>query len=152
MSFTPEPGLVIRYDFLWKHESDTGQEHGRKDRPCAIILVAREQEDGSRKVLLCPITHTPPAPTQNAVPIPKKVAAALGFDSERCWIKTHEANELFWEKNKLPFGVSKASEERWTFGTLPYELGKQAFDRFREHREFRRSRTTRRNLDQELGR
>lgn len=35
----PEYGLVISYAYLWRHESETGQTEGLKDRPCAIVLA-----------------------------------------------------------------------------------------------------------------
>jgi hypothetical protein len=34
----PEPGRVIRYNYLWAKEQEQGREEGRKDRPCASSL------------------------------------------------------------------------------------------------------------------
>jgi hypothetical protein len=42
----PRPGLVIRYGFLWSHEAEAGAEEAAKDRPCAIVVAARRQENG----------------------------------------------------------------------------------------------------------
>jgi hypothetical protein len=150
LTLTPEPGLVIRYDFLWKHESQDGQEHGLKDRPCAIILASTVRDDGSRDIVLCPITHNPPEPGQNAVEIPLKVALHLGLDDVRSWIKTHEVNTLVWEQDRIPFGVTKARDNQWAFGKLPFALGKQAFDHVREHARFRRLKTTKRDNDKTI--
>jgi hypothetical protein len=36
---TPEPGLVIRYSYLWHAEARDGKEEGSKDRRCVIILA-----------------------------------------------------------------------------------------------------------------
>ena len=36
----PEIGMVISYEFLWRHEADKGPVYGRKDRPSAIVLKA----------------------------------------------------------------------------------------------------------------
>ena len=57
----PVPGLVIRYAYLWFGEYAAGQEEGVKDRPCAIVAAIRSDEDGNTRVLVLPITHTPPA-------------------------------------------------------------------------------------------
>ncbi len=35
----PEPGLVIHYEYLWRHESARGEERGAKRRPCAIVVA-----------------------------------------------------------------------------------------------------------------
>jgi hypothetical protein len=41
----PEPGLVISYAYLWHHEHRGGQEEGRKDRPCMIVLRTERTSD-----------------------------------------------------------------------------------------------------------
>jgi hypothetical protein len=132
MGVTPEPGLVIRYDFLWKDEARTGREEGAKDRPCAVVLATRPK-DGRREVVLCPITHAPPRPGETAVEIPYKVARYLQLDSDRMWIKTHEVNTLQWEEGQLPYGVSRARPDAWTFGMLPQALGRRMFEQVREN-------------------
>ena len=40
---TPEPGLIISYAYLWEHEAQSGQEEGRKDRPCVIALAVERR-------------------------------------------------------------------------------------------------------------
>ena len=58
MYFDPKPGLVIRYDFLWKEEECTGLIDGRKDHPCAIIVATKPKEDGNPDVFSAPLpTH-----------------------------------------------------------------------------------------------
>lgn len=54
----PQPGLVIRYSYLWHAEHEQGQEEGSKDRPCAIVLTYRE-EHGDTIVTVVPITLRP---------------------------------------------------------------------------------------------
>ena len=78
----PFPGLIIRYSYLWHSEFKTGQEEGSKDRPCAIIASIRDENEEMR-VLVLPVTHTPPARPELAVEIPAKVKARLQLDSER---------------------------------------------------------------------
>jgi len=128
----PRPGLVLRYDFLWKDERAAGQLHGRKDRPCAIVVVAGEKPDGSRDVVLCPVTHSPPGPGETAVPVPLAVARHLGLDDAPCWIKTDQVNVLHWEKGLIPHGVMPARKDAWAYGMIPQALGKQVFDQLRE--------------------
>jgi len=53
----PEPGLVIRYSYLWRAEHLRGQEEGVKDRPCAIVLAPERVEDDTLVVVL-PVTHS----------------------------------------------------------------------------------------------
>lgn len=56
MSFPePEPGLVIRYGYLWLREHRQGREEGSKDRPGAIVLHADDN-----RVVVVAVTHRPP--------------------------------------------------------------------------------------------
>lgn len=91
----PQPGLVIRYSYLWRSAYLDGAEEGVKDRPAAIILVVREGE-GSPTVTVLPITHAQPDDPRTAVEIPQPVKARLGLDSERSWVVLNEANRFRW--------------------------------------------------------
>ena len=73
---TPEPGLVISYAYLWDHEAQSGQEEGRKDRPCVIALAVERQQDGETLVTVLPVTHRPPDDAAAAVEIPLAVKTA----------------------------------------------------------------------------
>ena len=55
----PEPGLVIRYSYLWHDEFLEGREEGVKDRPCAVVLAAKTA-DGRTVTTVLPITHSLP--------------------------------------------------------------------------------------------
>ena len=133
MEVRPTPGLVIRYDFLWKDDHDAGLVHGQKDRPCVIILVSKPREDGASQVVVCAITHVPPDPDTPAVEIPHKVARHLNLDDDRMWIKTDQVNVFLWQEGRLPFGVTPARKGNWAFGVLPSQLAKAAFDQVRQH-------------------
>ena len=89
----PEPctGLIIRYGYLWAREHAAGFEEGRKDRPCAIVLVA-----GSGSVIVLPITHVPPHNSADGVEIPLLTKQRLGLDGDRSWIVVTEANQFSW--------------------------------------------------------
>lgn len=130
---TPETGLVIRYDFLWKNEAQLGVEDGKKDRPCAIVLISSTRHDGSHEVYVCPITHSPPHADETGIEIPYNVTQHLALDHARMWIKTHELNRFIWEKDRIPFGVTPARKQQWSFGMLPHALGKQVFEQVRQN-------------------
>lgn len=126
----PRPGLVVRYDFLWKDEGQAGVESG-KDRPCAIVLVAAARPDGSRDVLLCAVTHAPPLPAETAVPLPPAVARHLGLDDQPCWVKTDQVNRLIWEQRRIPYGILPVRKGQWAYGMVPQALGREIFEQVR---------------------
>lgn len=129
----PENGLVIRYDFLWKEEDRAGQEHGLKDRPCAVVLVGKAREGGRREVVVCPITHSPPGDKAGAIEIPDKVGRHLKLDEDRSWIITNEINTFDWTEGLIPFGMTQAAKGRWSFGVMPPRLYAQMRDRILAH-------------------
>lgn len=129
MSFPePEPGLVIRYSFLWKSESDHGREEGAKDRPCAIVLAGPKAGAG-RPVTVLPVTHSPPLAGQEAVEIPATVKRRLGLDSERSWIVLEEANRFTWPGPDLrpQPGMDLSSV---AYGFLPPDFFSDVFKQF----------------------
>lgn len=124
----PEAGLVIRYSYLWKSEHDQGREEGIKDRPCAIILATATSEDRT-KVIVLPVTHTPPADVRFAVEIPAITKRRLGLDDRRSWIVVSEGNQFTWPGPDLrPHpGQDLASIAH---GFLPPNLFREALARF----------------------
>ena len=105
----PQPGLVIRYSYLWHREAQQGHEEGRKDRPCAVV-VAMSNKDGSTRVYALPITHSAPTQGQQAIEIPPRVKNRLGLDGERSWIVFDEANVFAWPGPDLRFVPGKGAE------------------------------------------
>ncbi len=118
----PEPviGLVIRYSYLWQAEHARGQEEGRKDRPCAIILVTKA-EAGEKIVTALPVTHTPPNHPALAVEIPPATKRRLGMDDERSWIVLTEANRFVWPGPDLRPSV-QGEMSGAAYGLLPATL------------------------------
>jgi hypothetical protein len=51
----PEIGLVISYSYLWRDEAEAGHVEGRKNRPCAIVLVVQQAEGKAPVVTVVPI-------------------------------------------------------------------------------------------------
>ena len=148
MAYEPKIGDVIRYDFLWKEEERQGRIDGAKDRPCAVVLASKETEDGSRRLYLAPITHSPAAISDDSkgVEIPAKVSRHLGLDDEKSWIKTNQLNELIWPKDQIPVGVVPTKSGAWTYGRLPQDLGKQVYDGVRHHAQAHTIETVKRDL------
>lgn len=88
----PVEGLVIRYDYLWKDEHLRGRTEGRKERPCAIVIAAPDPEGKVDRVIVAPITHTPPRSPDDAIEIPHLVKKHLGLDDDRSWVVITEVN------------------------------------------------------------
>ena len=124
----PQPGLVIRYAYLWRREARAGQEEGAKDRPCAVVL-AHKDEDGGTRVYVLPVTHSPPDEDTEAVAIPTAVKQRLRLDDEHSWIVVSEANVFTWPGPDLRFVPGKSTASA-AYGFLPPALFKVVRDRF----------------------
>lgn len=113
----PEPGLVIRYSYLWLREYEQGREEGAKDRLCAIIL-ALVDADGDTRVTVLPVTHSAPGNPSTTIEIPHDTKRRLGLDSERSWIILTEANEFVWPGPDLR-PIPGADTATVAYGFLP---------------------------------
>jgi hypothetical protein len=126
----PVPGLVIRYSYLWHSEYLAGREEGQKDRPCAIVAALRPADDpGETRVLVLPVTHSPPEQPALAVEIPVPVKERLRLDAERSWVVLSEWNEFIWpgpDVRRAPSG----DESSIAYGMLPPRLFAGIRDRF----------------------
>lgn len=116
----PEPGLVIAYSYLWRHQRDTGAEEGRKIRPCAIVVAAAD-EDGDVKVYVAPITHLKPTDDPHAVELPMSVKRRLGLDDVPSWIVTRELNRFVWPGYDL-HPIARDKPDNFAWGFLPIEI------------------------------
>ena len=115
--------MVVRYAYLWREEYLRGKEEGRKDRPCAVIVVTTG-EAGDRVVTVLPITHTPPPKPALAVEMPTPTKRRLGLDDDRSWVLLNEANRFAWPGPDLrPTKPGKPTEV--TYGLLPRALFKE---------------------------
>ncbi|HEY1750350.1 MAG TPA: growth inhibitor PemK [Caulobacteraceae bacterium] len=137
----PEPGLVVRYSYLCSREAALGREEGSKDRPCAIILAARQGEGDFVYVL--PVTHSPPQSPGDAIEIPPATKARLGLDTERSWVVLTETNAFVWPGPDLRF-LPGGGPETLAYGMLPPAFFREVRDRFVAGVRARRSRVTRR--------
>ena len=124
---TPEPGLVIRYSFLWREQAARGQDEGEKDRPCAVVVTTKN-EMGETIVIVLPITHTPPRNKDLAVEIPAATKQRLGLDDDRSWIVVTDANRFIWPGPDLrPRVAGDASSV--AYGVLPAKLFNEVRDK-----------------------
>ncbi len=118
--------MVIRYAYLWRSEHERGLEEGAKDRPCAVLLAVTD-EAGDRKVVVLPVTHTPPRDPTLAVEIPPATKRRLGLDDARSWIIIAEANRFTWPGPDLrPMKSGETSTV--VYGELPADLFRKVRD------------------------
>jgi hypothetical protein len=130
----PEPGLVVRYDYLWAREADAGLRHG-KERP-ACLIVAYERGDAGIEAILVAITHRRPTGDTVGIEIPSRVRTLLGLDHEPCWVIVSEYNADVWPSPgvvPLPRG-----EKGFAYGIMPIPLFENVRARLIEELEARR--------------
>ncbi len=116
----PEPGLVIHYEYLWRHEHERGEERGEKRRPCAIV-VAVSAAGGEVECVVAPITHREPRPPSEGIEIPPRVKLYLGLDDQRSWIVVTDLNVFMWPGVDL-YPVPKRGPGAFEYGHLPPRL------------------------------
>jgi hypothetical protein len=124
----PQPGLVIRYAYLWKREAEAGREEGVKDRPCAVVL-ASEDDEGRTRVIVLPITHTMPRPPEEGIELPRPTQTRLGLDTARSWVIVSEGNDFNWPGPDLR-PLPGQGPESVAFGFLPPRFFHLVRDRF----------------------
>jgi hypothetical protein len=115
----PEPGLVIRYSYLWRSDHDAGHEQSPKARPAVIVLAVTKKQGEPTRVLVSPITHTDPG-FERGLEIPPKLKSALGLDEGRSWIVTDDINAFEWpgyDLEQIPGMPGK-----FAYGYLPRKL------------------------------
>jgi hypothetical protein len=116
----PEPGLVIHYEYLWRHESNQGEESGTKRRPCAII-IAVTGETGEVETVVAPITHSEPKAPAEGIEIPPRVKRHLGLDDQRSWVIVTDLNVFTWPGIDI-YPVPKSPPGTYEYGPIPPRL------------------------------
>jgi hypothetical protein len=111
----PVPGLVVRYNFLWRKDALEGLSESGKDRPCALILSSRK----TGKVTVIPITHSPPERGEEhlSIEIPTEICKLCGLDDGGNYIRLGESNRFVWpgpHLRRLPSDPAKVH-----YGQLP---------------------------------
>ncbi|MCV3766426.1 hypothetical protein [Rhizobium sp. TRM95796] len=140
----PEPGLVIRYSYLWAADAEAGRDEGSKDRPCAIV-AGRRVVSGLEIVTVVPVTHSPPRDANDAIELPAALKAHLGLDAKRSWIIVSETNDFVWPGPDIRPVPGRTGSKRYTYGVLPPRFFSHVRDRIlaraNEHRLRRISRS-----------
>ena len=136
----PEPGLVIRYDYLWTHEAAAGHDQG-KTRP-ACLVAGTDPAVLPRYVVLLPITHTPPAGDTVGIEIPARVRQAIGLDDMPSWVIVSEHNIDEWPNGGL--SPLPGQPDVFGYGFIPPGLFAQIKARFLELARAKKSGTVRR--------
>jgi len=123
----PQPGEVISYSYLWADEHEAGREEGVKSRPCAVVMSLAAT--GNTRIVVLPITHTPPGKDTHAIEIPPVTKLRLGLDDARSWIVLSEANRFIWPGPDIrPFDTPRG--RTISYGFLPPSFFKAARDKF----------------------
>ena len=118
----PEVGQIVKFDYLWRAERLQGRVDGAKDRPCAVVLARRQQDDGSFIVLLAPITHSAPEASTVSIAIPSQSSKATGLDNAQSWLILSEVNLVPWSDA----GIVPAHKSQWLYGYLPRKVATRA--------------------------
>ena len=134
-----EPGLVLRYAYLWAEEARAGRDEGIKDRP-SVIVLAREIISNSLIVTVAAITHSPPRSSLGSVEIPAEVKDRLGLDVEASWVVTDELNTFVWPGPDLrPIGPRFGEKSDYCFyGVIPNSLLKKVTTEIQKNRASQR--------------
>lgn len=121
-------GQVVLYEYLWAREAESGQLHGRKERPCSVVISTTDRNGGVR-LFLAPVTHSPPADPDDAVEIPAEVKRRLGLDDAVSWVVLSELNTTL-----VPAPEFRMTPDRqWAFGYLPHGLLSKAVQAIRKN-------------------
>ncbi len=113
---------------MWSREAWTGQEEATKDRPCAVVIALRGEQDRTH-VYVLPITHSAPTTEEDAIEIPAPTKLRLGLDAERSWIVVSEANAFAWPGPDLRFAPDNGPASA-VYGLLPPGVFRVVRDRF----------------------
>ncbi len=73
-----------------------------KDRPCAVV-IAIERIEGHPRVIVLPVTHSPPQPPDEGIELPQQTRTRLGLDDERARVIVSEGNAFAWPGPDLRF-------------------------------------------------
>lgn len=114
----PKPGLVIRYDYLWRREQTAGRNLG-KERPTCLV-AASDAATSPRFVVLLPITHTPPDAETVGIKIPAEDRRRIGLDDAPSWIIVSEHNVDEWPNGGITSVPGRP--DVFSYGFIPRAL------------------------------
>jgi hypothetical protein len=136
MTETRLTGLVVKYGSLWDWEAKQKRDLG-KDWPACLIA---ELQNG--RVVLLPMTHSPPSADNLAIEVPHRIKLTLGLDDERSWIISSQCNFDVWPSPQL--GVLPGGGS--VYGRLPEQFLRQVLELFGQASQSKKLRIIRRDL------
>jgi mRNA-degrading endonuclease toxin of MazEF toxin-antitoxin module len=114
---TPEPGLLIHYEYLWRWQALDNRDTAAKARPAVIVLVAGDGPD----VIVVPVTTQPSPENRETVEIPANVSGHLGLDASRTSrVVVDEINMFQWPNDLAP--VPGQEPGSYHYGFVPPRL------------------------------
>ena len=114
------PGLVFRYEYVWKRQALAGLQNGEKERPACVVLTVTGKI-GDQRVLIVPITTKPPDAATPSQELPIRVRRHLGLDgAQPCWLILDEANIDTWPSPDMRQIPGKPG--CFAYGLLPLKL------------------------------
>jgi len=124
----PQIGEVICHAYLWRNQAVRGQVEGIKERPC-VVVHRQEENDGSTRVFVVPITHTEPFDSERSVLCPVPTKRRLRLDEQTSWIITSELNYFIWPG----FDVRPTPDNRDSYGLLPNRLTRKIIEQIKSN-------------------
>ena len=128
----PVPGLVISYSYLWSREADAGEETGRKDRPCSVLIAVHRRPE-ELVVYVAPITHSRPAVKEGGLEIPPGVKRRLGLDEAPSWVITTEFNAFPWPGPDVAASATNEEAASYYYGSFPKAFADKIILQFRNN-------------------
>jgi hypothetical protein len=104
------PGLVFRYEYIWKRQDLAGQTTGEKERPACVVLAVSGAAGGQR-VLIVPITTQQPGRDIPAMEIPQTVKRHLGLDKAAGLDRPQRANLDSWPSPDIAYSSQPSQFE-----------------------------------------
>lgn len=127
-SVLPQIGEVICHAYLWRNQAMRGQVEGTKERPC-VVVHRQEENDGSTRVFVVPITHTKPFDFERSIVCPVVTKRRLRLDEQMSWIITSELNHFIWPG----FDVRPTPDNQDSYGLLPNKLTRKIIEQLKSN-------------------
>lgn len=140
MKSAPRVGQVIRYAYLWRNEAEQGQEEGLKRRPVVIVVLFHDA-NGATRVVVAPITHSPPSDPRDALSIPSATARRIGLDDDPHWVVFTDLNAFVWPGPDLR-PLPGQGVESVVIGIMPVKFMATLTERLQAALKSRRARMT----------
>lgn len=126
---TLTPGLVVRYEYLWKRRDEEGADTADKDHPACVVATFRREGRPEDYVMYLPISHSAPREGEIGLELPGDVKRKAGLDGAPQWILLNECNIDSWPMDLRPLPRQPGT---FHYGHLPPNFFIVLRDRFVE--------------------